>query len=293
MEAKTLYEKGENVIAHFRAKRDPTLNLQDIIHFSYDLQSGSYTDLMRDSALRANREECAGKIARILKDLRISTVCDAGTGEATTLKFIVEQAGETDFYAFDISVSRLLYAQKFTKELRRPPFFFSADLMHLPVKDNAFDAILTVHAIEPNGGHELQILSELERAAARYLVLVEPDYDLGDDVQKKRMEQHNYVRGLKDRLKELGGEILRYEPLGCDPNPSNRASVIVYKKRGAQDSFSPQKNIFVSPACGEPLEQYENFYFCPADGHAFPILKNIPCLKSSDGILVSHIGRFL
>jgi hypothetical protein len=57
----------------------------------------------------------------------------------------------------------------------------------------SMDVVLTVHAVEPNRGRGKQILSELLRVAKRYLVMIEPRFELGSDVTKSRIERHRYV----------------------------------------------------------------------------------------------------
>jgi hypothetical protein len=287
IEAQDVFNRGENVIAHFRAKGLTGSALQDIILFSYDLQSGSYTKLVQENQ---KFQELAGSkgayIAGLLDSLNIKTVCEAGTGEATTLRCVMEScATDIKFSAFDISLSRLFYAQEFVKNLPRQPDFFSADFINIPLPDNAVDAVLTVHAVEPNGGAEFDILRELWRVARRYLVLIEPDYERGSDDQKRRMESHNYVRGIAGHLSKLPGNLVSYHPFPHNDNPLNAASVFVFEKPPVD---APVSAGYVSPISRSPLIQKDGFLYSKADGFLFPVVKNIPCLQTRMGILASH-----
>ena len=291
LEAREVFDRGENVIAHFRNKGIAGQQMQDVILYSYDLQSGSYTQMFKDDpSLQALQKDLGDYVARILEDLDVKTVCEAGVGEATALKFIMESCRKPmRFSGFDISVNRLFYAQNFVKDLSVKCDFFSADLLRIPFDDNALDAIVTVHAMEPNGGSEEEILKELFRVARRYLILIEPDYALGDDTQKRRMETHNYIRDLPKHLAKLDGKLRFNQPLPFNCNPQNVASVLIFEKNNPVEISN---TAYVSPISGKALRKIDNVLFCPEDGFAFPIINGIPCLQQRQAILASHLHLF-
>jgi hypothetical protein len=226
-------------------------------------------------------------LAALLDQLGVSSVLDAGTGEATSLVPIRQaMRSRPDVLAFDLSLSRLLYARRHLAAHGQHAELFAGDLAAIPLAANAVDCVLTVHAVEPNGGREREILSELLRVAARYLVMVEPSWELGSEATRARISRHGYVKGLPDMLEGLGHKLARFEPWAIDANPANQAALIVIKKQGV-----PRK-AFVSPISGKPLQQRPDCWFCPEDGHAFPIIQGIPCVLIESAVLASHLGQF-
>jgi uncharacterized protein YbaR (Trm112 family) len=49
---------------------------------------------------------------------------------------------------------------------------------------------------------------------------------------------------------------------------------------------------FVSPVSLRPLVRRQDCWFCPEDGHAFPIIQGIPCLTIDHSILASKLAEF-
>lgn len=122
-----------------------------------------------------------------------------GVGEATTLLTLANNLeNKNEYYGFDISWSRIKYAENFA--LNYPEIsvkFFIADLFSIPLKDDSIDVVYTCHSIEPNGGKEESILKELYRISGKYLILLEPAYELANSndlnptgimIKKKIME---------------------------------------------------------------------------------------------------------
>lgn len=291
-EAKRLFDEGKNIIEEFKKKTDETLDLEEIIDISYDLQAGSYTEALKDPARAALADRQGRDIGRIIEELGIGSVCDAGTGEATSLRSIIQHSpAQTRFTAFDVSLSRLLYARAFLDGIGRDVSLFCAELSHIPLPSNAVDAVLTVHALEPNGGRETELLAELSRVAARYLILVEPDFSLAGNAQKQRMIRHGYVTRLAEALRELDGRLIRHESWPHVTNELNRASIFVFEK--TQNTSSELERSYASPLSGDPLEDMEGFYISRTDGVAFPIIMNIPVLRRRSAILVSHLSNFI
>src|SRR3546814_8547364 len=70
---------------------------------------------------------------------------------------------------------------------------FSADLHDIPVTSNGGGCVVTMHAIEPNGGMEERIIDELVRVSSRYLIVMEPDFSQATDTQRERMQRLGYA----------------------------------------------------------------------------------------------------
>lgn len=92
----------------------------------------------------------------------------------------------TDVLGFDLSWSRLKFAKEFLKDHNNERFkLFTANLFEIPLLDNSVDIVYTSHSIEPNGGQEEKALKELYRIANKYVVLLEPSFELGNEAAKK------------------------------------------------------------------------------------------------------------
>ncbi len=287
-----LYRRGVNITEHLRSLEGAAGNSETAILYAYDVQAGSYVKALDDPGYAARKRAAAARIAQVLAPLRFETMLDAGTGEATTLSALLLHlsAQPSRVLAFDLSLSRLLFAQDHLRahELDHVELFTGA-LETIPLADASIDLVLTVHVCEPNGGREREVLAELLRVARRYLVLVEPSYELAGPEARRRMEQHGYVRALPDHLRALGATIASSEPFGADLNPLNPAAVIVVDK-GEQAAFAGDA-ILVSPLSGSPLARADGCLYS-ADGFAFPIIAGIACLLPENAVLAAHLSDF-
>lgn len=282
---KQLYESGENVIDALGAY--DSLSREDAILFSYDLQSGNYVKNMENPDFLHLKEKAGSKLAKLIQDIDVSVVCEAGVGEATTLAHVSKCMSNKaiNFAGFDISVSRLLYARSYLNKLNQTGIdLFAADLNQIPYPSNSVGCIMTFHAIEPNGGSEDKILRELIRVSSQYILLIEPDYDMFSDDQRSRMQKLGYCRHLRDRLVSMGLEIVMHEPWEIDGNQLNKASLILAKK----NKCSANSMSYVSPISGTPLSRVEDGWYSSDDGFLFPEVRGIPILMKSSGILVTH-----
>ena len=288
-----LYRAGKNITEHLRAVEGAATNSETAILYAYDLQAGSYVRALDDPGYAAGKRAAAGRIAEVLAPLRIDSMLDAGTGEATTLAELLPRLARPPgrVLAFDLSLSRLLFARRFldARDLARVELFTAA-LENIPLADAAVDLVLTVHVCEPNGGREREILTELLRVARRYLVLIEPSYELGSDATRERIDKHGYVRGLPEHLRALGANVVCHERFGADLNPSNQAAVLVVDQ-GERDGAAAAAAL-VSPLTGMPLFRADGCLYS-RDGFAFPVIAGIPCLLADNAVLAIHLADLL
>jgi hypothetical protein len=105
------------------------------------------------------------------------------------------------------------------------------DLFDLHFGDESFDVVMTSHALEPNGGREKEGIRELCRVARRYVLMLEPDYDLAPAEGKRRMERLGYVTQLWDALVDLNCDfnVHPFEQIGSPLNPT---SLFLVRKGG-------------------------------------------------------------
>ncbi len=231
-----------------------------------------------------------------MKDMEHCILMEAGVGEATTLGPVLNRLDMEKVdkvYGFDISWSRVKYAERFLNEVSDGSKIqlFVGDMFDIPVKENGIDILYTVHAAEPNGGKEKEILEELYRTTANYLIMFEPAYELADETARARMKQHGYVTKLHETAVELGYNVLEYRLLETCLNPLNPTGVLVIKK----DNISEARvfeNILCDPISGEALSVSENEAYCESSMLLYPVILNIPCLLKSNAIIGTKYNVF-
>ena len=289
---RSLYSKNKNISKYLRNKKSESNNSIETILYSYDLQGGSDFARRRDSIISKNNKKMAKKISELLSNLGCKSFLEAGTVEGLILGSLDPNKikNTPNLYGFDLSLSRLLFAQKYlVQKKREKQNLFCANMLDIPLPNDSVDIVCTVMSMEPNHGSEREILSELFRVTRRYLILIEPTYELGSKQTKKHIIEHGYVRNLPNHIKKLGYKIKTHEYLGLS-HANNENALIVAEKN---EKKSMMKKIeYVSPISNKSLKKYENFLYCKEDGYVYPIINGIPCLVKNNAILASQIHQF-
>lgn len=285
---KTLFQNNENIIKYI--KNNTQLNPEEAILHSYDLQAGSYIQELIDKEQKTHKIEVGLKLAKIFSELAVQCVCEVGVGEATTLGHVLPFLEINKKFGFDISMSRLLYAKKYLEQNQLTADLFCAELSRIPFFNDSIECVYSFHSLEPNGGNEKFLLSELLRVTKKYLILIEPDYDLFSAEQKDRMNQHGYIKHLRHHLSELGAHVIHYEPWELDSYHLNSASIIIVEKSNAVSDFF-REDYFCSPISHQPVVNVLDGWFCEEDGYLFPSINNIPVFLRKNAILISHYNN--
>jgi hypothetical protein len=285
-------KSGKNIMEWIRSREDSEINSLEAIAYSYDAQAGSYTEALKLPSVAQIKQESGRRLASLLEPIEPFSLLEAGIGEATSLAPILTamSARPVHTLGFDISLSRLLFARRnLVVQGINDVTLFTGSLDGIPLADQSIDVVLTIHAIEPNHGQEKEILAELLRVARRYLILIEPSYELGSSESQARMQRLGYVRDLPQVLKSLGHAPLKVERWGIDLNLENPAALIIIDKAEKRVETPPR---FMSPISGYPMVLRSDCWFCPEDGHAFPIIEGIACLTSETSVLASKLDQF-
>lgn len=287
-----LFDRGENVVAWINSREKAERNSTTAIMYAYDAQAGNYTRQLDNPRTRELKDTIGQYLAAILDTLAPDSLLEAGTGEATSLVPVLRHLKKKPAHVlgFDLSLSRLLFARKnLTESGNNAAVLFAAKSDRIPLAAASVDVVLTIHALEPNHGYEDAILAELLRVARRRLVLVEPSYEMASPESRARMDRHGYVRGLPETLKRLGYAPNRVERFPYNANPLNEAAlIIVDKPEPVSEADLPS---FISPISGRKLLPRQDCWYCPDDGHAFPVIAGIPCLVVENSVLVSKLGQ--
>ncbi len=294
-ELKSAFDRGENITELLRREKSVGANTEDIIETAYDLQTGSYVRGMEDPALYQHKIAYGKAISEILDELigAGGNVLEPGVGEGTTMSFVVNssQASERQFHGLDISWSRLCKCRQWMDSKGCcAASLCAASIFDMPYADDSFDAVYTSHTMEPNGGSEISILQELYRVAARYIVLLEPAYELAAPEAQQRMDRLGYVKGLKEHAIGLGMSVIRHDLFSESANPLNPTAVTIIEKTADAHQASPK---FICPRFGDLLKDYPEAMYSPTSFRAYPKLLGIPCLRIEDGIIASQFENYV
>lgn len=290
---KQAYESGKNITGILKQESNSNENSQIAIETAYDLQAGSYVKAIENRKSLHHKQKYAGAIAKeILSLTRPASIVEAGSGEGTTFSFVSNQLKIPKIVAhgFDISWSRIAWCRHWMSTNWPERCHLSvASLDHLPYADSSFDIVYTSHTIEPNGGKELPLLQELYRITSRYLILVEPGYELASEGAKERMESLGYFKGLPDNAAFLGMTVIDHKLLGIDANPLNPSAITIIEKNSDATVKMPT---FICPNFGDDLLEYSDSFYSPMSLRAYPKILGIPCLRRRDAVIASAYENF-
>lgn len=299
---KEIYRGGGNIIEYLRTVEEQNINSLEDILISYDFQAGNYFSAYKENPAYFSKqydemteilntciEKCGGAC----------TILEAGVGEGRSLVSILNRMDPAQIkkaYGFDVSWSRIKYAEKFEEEFgkgrERKISFFTSDLLNIAVKDSAIDIVFTVHAAEPNGGKEKNVLEELYRITGKYLVMFEPAYEFASDAAKKRMEHHRYITRLYESAVELEYTVIKHELLKNLLDPMNPTGVLVIEKKQLNQKKYEIEDIFCDPILKEDMRIEKNEYYCEKSMLAYPVLGGVPCLLADNAIVATKYNEF-
>ncbi len=284
---KALYERGQNISAFLREAQGSSSNTEAIIEASYDLQTGSYIAALQEPAMARHKEEYTAEVAKVMRALaEPESILEAGVGEATTFAGVLKKLGIAALrgYGFDLSWSRVAFARRFLKAQGvEGVALCTGSLFQMPFADSSVDVVYTSHTIEPNGGRERPILQELFRVARRYLVLLEPGYELAGAEARARMESHGYCRRLRETCQELGYKVLEHRLFPFSANPLNPTALTIVEK-GAD---ARSGHVLACPRFKTPLVELGGALYSPEGLCVYPVIAGIPCLRPENAIAAS------
>ncbi len=286
-ELRALYEKGTNISATMRQEMGVQGNTTEIIDIAYDLQTGSYIAAMEDATMAKHQKEYTAEIARTVLSLcNPKSILEAGVGEATTLSGVLSHLGDAvSTYGFDLSWSRVSFAKRWLQQQSiTDATLCTGNLLHIPFAENSIDVVYTSHSIEPNGGNEEPILRELLRVTRKFLILLEPGYELANDEARQRMDSHGYCRNLPGIVLSLGYDVLQHKLFPLTSNPLNPTALTVIRK---DDSQIIPSYVLACPKFKTPLQEIGGMLFSPEALVVYPIIGDIPCLRIENGIFAS------
>ncbi|MEO9531428.1 MAG: methyltransferase domain-containing protein [Crocinitomicaceae bacterium] len=285
---KELFAKGENIIQYLKSSSSSDKNSIEDILISYDFQSGAYVkDLAKNSQFKIDYCDLLAKEINQLGEF--NSIIEIGVGEATTIGVLLKKliAQPNDKLGLDISWSRLKFAQDFLREIDQSDVqLLVANLFEIPFADNSIEVVYTSHSIEPNGGREKEALEELYRISSKYVVLLEPAFELANDEARKRMQHHGYITNLHQTALDLGYNVIEHRLFGLSANPLNPTGLLIIEKNTATSNTAELK----CPLTGTELKKHsDSLLFSEESLLSYPIIEGIPCLLKENAILTAHL----
>ncbi len=285
------WHSGANAMEVARNILGTECNATSATEISYDLQAGTYRDaaIQDPEFQRAWGRQAASLVAPYLQPG--GRLLEVGAGDGTTLAATLPflEHSQSTIGATDLSWSRCRVAREV---LGVGPRIWASDMFHLPLASASVDVILTAHALEPNGGRELDALTELVRVARTALVLIEPIYELASSAAQSRMRHHAYVKGLAENLADLPVVIVEQRLLEVTANSLNPSGVIVALPTLSESlpaGLPTNDWEWSCPVSGTPLVDYGDCFFSPSAGLAYPTLRGIPVLRPNLAIVAGSM----
>jgi ubiquinone/menaquinone biosynthesis C-methylase UbiE/uncharacterized protein YbaR (Trm112 family) len=284
-----IYRANQNMMEFLKEPNDSKNDIESIM-ISYDFQAGSYIKAAeKNHAYIDSYTDCLNKE---LKELGVfESIMEVGVGEATIMSPLMQKNDPNNTLrklGFDISWSRVRYAKEYSNSFQQKINFFTANLFEIPLPDNSVDIVYTSHSLEPNGSAEKEALKELYRVAAKYIVLLEPDYENGSEEAKSRMLKHGYVTNLKLHAEELGYEIVKHRSFDICINPLNPTGLTIIKKNETQN----KEVQYVCPITKSTLNKIRGNCYSNETGLLYPEVDEIPFLLEQHAILAKHYLNF-
>lgn len=282
--AKNCQIDGRNIIEALR-EMEPDCR-REAIEISYSLQSGSYTEFSSNDISRQVRGEILDIVWSHLNMEGCNNLLDCGIGEGTKW---LDSTGSLDaFYGFDASFHRMLYCKENLAELvgLGKKYFIKANMMAIPFTNESVDAVVTMHAIEPNSDEDAKaIIGQIFGIARKLVIMFEPDYRSASAAMRKRMERHAYARNIWDESDQQPGfRLLAEGRLDTVVTPHNETSYRVFKRKEVPGP--PPKTPYCSPINGRPLSVGSDCLIDDAQCFCFPRLAGLYCLAPEDAIFV-------
>ena len=107
------------------------------------------------------------------------------------------------------------------------------------------------------------------------------------------MKEHGYIRNLKKIIEKLNHKVLEYSLLPIFSNPLNQTGVIVIKKNKSKKKINKSNNLWKCPITDEQLFRFNDLFYNKEIGIAYPVIRNIPLLRSEHLFVASKLKKIL
>ncbi|MEI7728700.1 MAG: class I SAM-dependent methyltransferase [Verrucomicrobiota bacterium] len=225
-------------------------------------------------------------------DPKAASYLELGVGEYTSAVGGWKRSGNSPpgrFVGMDLSWSRLQVGERYARSQGLPiELSVLGNIFQLPFLDNSFDVVYTVHCLEQSPFNTVQALREMYRVAGSYLILIEPDYELGDRIQKRRLILQDYVRDIPQAIATLGLNLRKHELCRFGSHMNCPAIYIIQKEPAHSGRMAAE--FLGCPQDHGALVKAHGQWFNPRLKLVYPMIGGIACLQVENAIRAS---RFL
>ena len=284
---KQFFSKKKNIMMYLRNKNKKKLNTEDEIRLSYELQAGSYLSALENKEFFKKNEKYCSEFSKIFSQYKPSSILHVGTSNGKSICSIIKNMKKKpeDVYGLDISLSSLMFAKKYSENVKPKINFFLGSALNIPFKDNSFDIVFTIQTIASNIGNERKIIKELVRVAKKIVIINQPLYNPKNKKLTAHMEKHAFSKDIMNTIKKMKLNILDNFFLKNDLSTVNKTSVVIINK----NSSSKENPIgYCSPKSKNFLKKINNHFYCEEEGRLYPVINGIPCLESDSNFLCAR-----
>ncbi|MCR4378636.1 MAG: class I SAM-dependent methyltransferase [Rhodospirillales bacterium] len=208
-----------------------------------------YGDQVHKMVSMGNYRSKSHVIEKAINIIQPKTMCEIGCGKGRHVFYFGHKFPGTQFTGIDFSSNAIDLAKRTqqcdTIDLHLPekPGALSeqernavrtidfqvgnaCDLSN--IKDNAFEVVYTVSALEQMAHILPEVLAEIHRVTSKYVIFCEPFWDKNDFLGRRYLTAGNYFRAKTSVFEKAGFEMLNY--LDCLPlKPSFKDTVFIGK----------------------------------------------------------------
>ncbi len=141
----------------------------------------------------------ASCISKLIVITNSQKILDVGAGELTTYYLIKKILDKKKYsiikpYCLDLSLKRLMIGKNFLNSIGQNIDIVQSDAQNMPFDDNSFDLVYTCHCLEQVPQIFEKCIREMLRVSKKYLILIEPSYELSNDITRKHIFKKNYIK---------------------------------------------------------------------------------------------------
>ena len=191
-------------------------------------------------------------LSKIIIETNSKKILEVGSGEFTQFYLVNKKLINRNYEiskcgGLDLSFKRLHEGKIFLDQNNiNVDFILQADASNIPISDNSFDLIYTCHCLEQVPYLFQKSVQEMVRVSSKFVILIEPSYELSNKTTKKRIYKKNYVKITDKILSKIKGvsNILRKQlPIR---DYSNGAELVIIEKDEILDAKANDIE-FISP----------------------------------------------